>query len=248
MQQKICCQRWANIQEGKVMDKLVLFDIDKTLIVGSRFHYNALKKALTQVYGVENPKSLTNMQGMTDLKIICTTLQRENIPVTTIKFGLEECMTAMYENFKDALKISDLKVLKGVKPLLREMQENEIPMGLVTGNMEAIAWLKLDEVDLKQYFLFGGFGDRVLNRSGLVEKALEVSTKLLGPFDRKNVYLVGDTPRDIWGGRKADVNTLGVATGDFTEYELLDSGADYVLKDLTEKDKIFSIILNGKHD
>lgn len=228
------------------MDKLVLFDIDKTLIVGSRFHYNALKKALTQVYGVENPKSLTNMQGMTDLKIICATLQSENIPVKTIKSGLEECMITMYKNFKDALEISDLKVLKGVKPLLQELQEHGIPMGLVTGNMEAIAWLKLDKVNLKQYFLFGGFGDGVLKRSGLVEKALKASNELVGPVDRKNVYLVGDTPRDIWGGRKAEVNTLGVATGDFTEYELMDSGADYVVKDLTEKDRIFSIILDEK--
>lgn len=228
------------------MDKLVLFDIDKTLIVGSRFHYNALKKALIQVYGVKNPKSLTNMQGMTDLKIICTTLQNENIPVNTIKSGLDECMTTMYENFKDALEISDLKVLKGVRPLLQDIQEHDIPMGLVTGNMEAIAWLKLDEVDLKQYFLFGGFGDRVLKRSGLVEKALEVSNKLVGAIDRKNVYLVGDTPRDILGGRKAEVNTLGVATGDFTEQELLIAGASHVLKDLTDKDKIISIILNGK--
>lgn len=226
------------------MDKLVLFDVDKTLIVGSRFHYNALKEALTQVYGIENPESLTNMQGMTDLKIICTTLQNENIPINIIKARLEECMRTMYENFRDALEISNLKVLKGVKPLLEDMQEHDIPMGLVTGNMEAIAWLKLDEVNLKQYFLFGGFGDRVLKRSGLVEKALEASNKLFGPIDRKNVYLVGDTPRDIIGGRKAEVKTLGVATGDFTEQELMDSGADYVVKDLTEKDRIFSIILN----
>jgi phosphoglycolate phosphatase len=226
------------------MDKMVLFDIDKTLIVGSSCHYNALKTALTQVYGVENPKSLMNMQGMTDLKIICETLKNENIAVDTIKSGLEECMDVMYQNFKDALKISDLKVLKGVNSLLQEMKEYEIPMGLVTGNMEAIAWLKLGKVNLEEYFLFGGFGDRVLKRSGLVEKALEASKKLIGTIDKKNVYLVGDTPRDIWGGKKLDVNTLGVATGDFSEYELMDAGADYVVKDLTEKDKIFSLIFD----
>ena len=226
------------------MDKLVLFDIDKTLIVGSSYHYNALKKALTQVYGVENPKSLTNMQGMTDLKIICSTLRNENIAVNTIKSGLEECMAVMYQNFKEALEISDLKVLRGVKPLLNDMQEHEIPLGLVTGNMEAIAWLKLNKVNLKHFFLFGGFGDRVLKRRGLVEKALEASKDMFGAVNRKDVYLVGDTPRDIWGGKNANVNTLGVATGDFTEYELMESGADYVVKDLTERDKIFSIIFD----
>lgn len=228
------------------MDKLVLFDIDKTLIVGSSCHYNALKNALTQVYGVENPKSLINMQGMTDLKIICTTLKNENIDVDTIRSGLEECMDVMYKNFKEALTISDLKVLGGVKSLLEDLDKKGIPMGLVTGNMEAIAWLKMDKVDLKQYFQFGGFGDRVLQRSVLVEKAIEASKKLVGTIDRKNIYLVGDTPRDIWGGQKLKVNTLGVATGDFSEYELMAAGADYVVKDLTEKDKIFSIFFDGK--
>lgn len=226
------------------MGRLVLFDIDKTLIVGSRCHYNALKKSLTQVYGVENPKSLTNMQGMTDLKIICTTLKNENIDINTTKSGLEECMVVMHDNFNEALKMSDLKVLKGVKPLLQDIQDHQIPMGLVTGNMEAIAWLKLDKVGLKQYFQFGGFGDRVLKRSGLVKKALEASKTITGNIDRKHVYLVGDTPRDIWGGQKLKVNTLGVATGDFSEHDLMVAGADYVVKDLTDKDKILSIILD----
>lgn len=227
------------------MNRLVLFDIDKTLLVGSSFHYTALKKALTQVYGIENPKSLTNMQGMTDLKIICTTLKNDNIDVKTIKSGLDECMDIMYENFKEALQMSNLKVLRGVKPLLEDLMEKEIPMGLVTGNMEAIAWLKLDKVGLKQYFQFGGFGDRVLKRSQLVENALEASRELGRLIDRGNVYLVGDTPRDIWGGQKVNVNTLGVATGDFSEQELIIAGADHVMKDLTDKDRIISIILNG---
>lgn len=226
------------------MDRLALFDIDKTLIVGSSCHYNALKKSLTQVYGVENPQTLKNMQGMTDLKIICTTLKNENIDVNTIKSGLEECMIVMHDNFNEALKMGDLKVLKGVKPLLQDMQEHHIPMGLVTGNMEAIAWLKLDKVGLKQYFEFGGFGDRVLKRSGLVKKALEASKNTIGTIDKKQVYLIGDTPRDIWGGQKLNVNTIGVATGDFSEHDLRAAGADYVVKDLTDKDRILSIILD----
>ena len=74
------------------MDKLVLFDIDKTLLVGSKFHYTALKEALSKVYGIKNPCSVPNMQGMTDLKIICTTLAFEKLDVDTIKSGLDECI------------------------------------------------------------------------------------------------------------------------------------------------------------
>lgn len=228
------------------MDRLVLFDIDKTLLVGSSYHYSALKNALSEVYGIEDPKSLINMQGMTDLEIICTTLKLENIDINTIKSGIDECMCIMYKNFKDALKVSNLRVLDGVYPLLEDLKKHEIPMGLVTGNMEAIAWLKLNKVGLSQYFQFGGFGDRVLKRSELVENAIKASNKVVGKIDTENIYLIGDTPRDIIGGQKLNVKTVGVATGDFSEEELKTAGADYVLSDLKTTNVVLNIIL-GKN-
>jgi len=227
------------------MDRLVLFDIDKTLLVGSRFHYNALKNALSEVYGIEYPKSIINMQGMTDLKIICTTLSMENIDLKTIKNGLDECMELMYQNYKITLQKNELTVLDGVNQLLEDLKHHRIPVGLVTGNMQAIAWLKLEKVGLDQYFQFGGFGDRVLKRSELVKNAIKDSQKTLGLIDKKNMFLIGDTPRDIIGGQKCDVNTIGVATGDFSVEELFTAGADYVIEDLKDTMRIMNIILNS---
>jgi len=227
------------------MDRLVLFDIDKTLLVGSRFHYNALKNALSEVYGIEYPKSIINMQGMTDLKIICTTLSMENIDLKTIKNGLDECMELMYQNYKITLQKNELTVLDGVNQLLEDLKHHRIPVGLVTGNMQAIAWLKLEKVGLDQYFQFGGFGDRVLKRSELVKNAIKDSQKTLGLIDKKNIFLIGDTPRDIIGGQKCDVNTIGVATGDFSVEELFTAGADYVIEDLKDTMRIMNIILNS---
>jgi phosphoglycolate phosphatase-like HAD superfamily hydrolase len=227
------------------MDRLVLFDIDKTLLVGSKFHYNALKNALSEVYGIEDPKPIINMQGMTDLKIICTTLSMENIDLKTIKNGLDECMELMYQNYKITLQKNELTVLDGVNQLLEDLKHHRIPIGLVTGNMQAIAWLKLENVGLDQYFQFGGFGDRVLKRSGLVKNAIKDSQKTLGLIDKKNIFLIGDTPRDIIGGQKCDVNTIGVATGDFSVEELFTAGADYVIEDLKDTRRIMNIILNN---
>jgi phosphoglycolate phosphatase len=226
------------------MDKLVLFDIDKTLLVGSKFHYTALKEALSKVYGIKNPRSVPNMQGMTDLKIICTTLALEKLDLDIIKSGLDECMDLMYLNFKVALQNKDLIVLDGVRPLLENLQRHEIPMGLVTGNMEAIAWLKLEKVGLKKYFKFGGFGDKVVKRSSLVKDAISESEKSLGIINYKNIFLVGDTPRDILGGQKVGVKTIGVATGDFSKDELKHAGADFILDDLRETRTVLDIILN----
>ena len=226
------------------MDRLVLFDIDKTLLLGSTFHYAALKNAISEVYGVENPKPVMNMQGMTDLKIICTILSQEDMDLKTIKAGLDECMELMYLKFKDALQQKDLKVIIGVKLLLENLQRLGIPMGLVTGNMENIAWLKLEKVGLKRYFQFGGFGDHVMKRSSLVKKALEASEANNGIIKREHVFLVGDTPRDIVGGNKLGVRTIGVATGDFSQDELLLAGAEFILEDLKDTERVLKIILN----
>jgi phosphoglycolate phosphatase-like HAD superfamily hydrolase len=226
------------------MDRLVLFDIDKTLLVGSPVHYTALKDALSDVYGIENPHVVQNMQGMTDLKIICETLSSENIDLLTIKSGLDECMELMYLKYKDALHKKDLKVLDGVEQLLENLQRLEIPMGLVTGNMEAIAWLKLEKVGLKGYFQFGGFGDKVLKRSSIVKNAVVASEESLGIIKRGNIFLVGDTPRDIIGGQKLGVRTIGVATGDFSRDELVHAGAEFIFDDLKDTDEILKIIVN----
>jgi len=227
------------------MDRLVLFDIDKTLIKGSSFHYTALKNALTEVYGIKNPPAVMNMQGMTDFKIICSTLSQENMDLKTIKLGLDKCIELMYLNFKEVLEKKDLIVLDGVRILLENLQSLNVPMGLVTGNIEDIAWLKLEKVDLKEYFQFGGFGDKVLKRSVLVKNALEASVAKVGVIDKEKIFLVGDTPRDILGGQKLGVRTVGVATGDFSKKELVIAGAEFIFEDLKDTKKVLNIIFTS---
>lgn len=226
------------------MDRLVLFDIDKTLIVGSRVHYNALKSAISEVYRIDEPPSLKDLQGMTDLKIICTTLLEENIDIKTIKSGLDECMKLMYLNYKDALQKNDLMVLEGVRELLDKLQSLGIHMGLVTGNMQEIAWLKMEKVGLKDYFQFGAFGDSAMERSSIVERALEVADMKWGKIKRENIFLIGDTPRDIVGGQKIGIRTVGVATGDFSYNILSDAGAEFVFENLCKTDEIIKAILH----
>ena len=227
---------------GIFMNRLVLFDIDKTLLMGSKVHYTALKNAVSEVYKI-NPSPVENLQGMTDLKIIYTILSQEGMDLKTIKSGLDECMELMYLKYKDALQRKDLIVLVGVKQLLETLKRKKIPMGLVTGNTEAIAWLKLEKTGLKKYFKFGGFGDHVMKRSSIVKKALEASVECIGTMERENIFLVGDTPRDILGGHKMGLITIGVATGDFSRDQLLQSGADFILENLKDTDKVLKIIL-----
>ena len=165
--------------------------------------------------------------------------------IKTIKLGLDKCIELMYLNFKEVLEKKDLIVLDGVRILLENLQSLNVPMGLVTGNIEDIAWLKLEKVDLKEYFQFGGFGDKVLKRSVLVKNALEASVAKVGIIDKEKIFLVGDTPRDILGGQKLGVRTVGVATGDFSKKELVIAGAEFIFEDLKDTKKVLNIIFTS---
>jgi len=220
---------------------LILFDIDKTLLVGSHYHYMAMKHAVLDVYGIENPKSVTNLQGMTDLQILCNILSQEDMDEETIKAGIHECMNRMASYFQDNLFKENLIPLAGAKNVLENLKMIDIPTGLVTGNMEPIAWLKLGKVGLREYFKFGGFGNEAAQRIVVVKLALQRADDIYGAFDRKNVFVVGDTPRDILSGQKSCVKTVGVATGDFDVDELEAAGADFVLENLEDIQGILKI-------
>lgn len=212
------------------MKNLVLFDIDKTLLVGSHFHYLAMKQALKDVYGIENPRPLPNLQGMTDLQILQATLSQEGVDQETIDKGIDACMAEMVTYFRENIMKEHIICLDGVKDVLGSLEQFKVPMGLVTGNLEPIAWLKLDRIGIKNYFGFGGFGNESADRSLLVRHAVERAEAIYGNFSRRNVFVIGDTPRDVLAGQKNGVKTVGVATGDFSVNELETTGADFVLE------------------
>jgi phosphoglycolate phosphatase len=223
------------------MKHLTLFDIDKTLLVGSHFHYLAMKQAVKNVYGVENPGHVPNLQGMTDLQILYATLSQEGLKQETIDEGIDECMNDMVTYFGKNVMKENIICLDGVKDVLENLKQFGVPRGLVTGNLEPIAWLKLDRIGVKDYFGFGGFGNESADRSLLVRHAVERAGNIYGTFNKENVFVIGDTPRDILAGQKNGVKTVGVATGDFTVEELEATGADFVLQNLKDMKIILKI-------
>ena len=133
-------------------------------------------------------------------------------------------------------------VLGGVPELLEELKENNILIGLVTGNLEPIARAKMKKVNLNDYFKLGGFGSDDINRANLVRLAIKRAEDL-GFIFENNVFLVGDALRDVKAGREAGVKIIGVATGRYSREELLVAGADFATQDLKNKEEILKIIL-----
>jgi HAD superfamily hydrolase (TIGR01549 family) len=220
--------------------KLLLFDIDGTLTKGG--HVEAFKKALKKVYGVDGKKGLKGSHGMMDKQIIMETLLAYGLPEKEIVSKREEAMKEMARSYKEFIRESGKEALNGARELVEELDSRGFILGLVTGNVEEIAWMKLDKVGIGRFFRFGAFGSEHTSRTTLVRMAIERAESNHGFDAEGDVFVIGDTPLDIKAGKGAGATTIGVATGVFSREELEKEGADYVLDDLTDSRKFMNII------
>ncbi len=222
--------------------KLVLFDVDGTLIKrGSKGHRMAFSEAFRKVYGVDTNIDIIKHSGMTDQQIVIEVLKRNGLDEKEIKKKIKECMKVMVDSFNKVIYKDEIIVLDGVKELLEGLEKRKVLMGLVTGNLEPIARGKMKKVGLNKYFKIGGFGSDDINRTNLVKIAIKRAENFDFEFN-KNVFLVGDTPRDVLAGKETGVKTIGVATGAYSTKELNDAEADFVLENLKDKKKFLEII------
>jgi phosphoglycolate phosphatase-like HAD superfamily hydrolase len=126
---------------------------------------------------------------------------------------------------------SGYRVMPGIEALLSRLKEEGVPLGIVTGNIEPAARIKLARGDLDRYFSFGGYGSDSRDRTELTRKALERGATVSGsPLDPATVFAVGDTPRDVTAGHGAGIRVVGVATGSYSVGELSESGADWAIE------------------
>jgi len=226
--------------------KLVLFDIDKTLTYGVKSHRAAFHGAFEKIYGVKTTVDIIDHGGMTDQQIVIEVLKKKGLSEKQIKAKLPECRNFMIEKFKQAAKREKIYAIAGAKELLEELKKREdVLLGLVTGNLEPIGWEKLRKAGLAHYFSFGAFGSDAIERSDLVKIAIRRAQKNYGFAKKGKVFLFGDTPRDVEAGKKANAITIGVATGNFSSEVLKKAGADFVVENLSEKEKILEIIYGG---
>ncbi len=223
--------------------KLVLFDIDKTLIKSSRGHRGAFSEAFKTVYGVDSTIDVISYHGMTDQQIIVEVLKKNGLDEQKIKSKLKECMKIMIESFNKTIDTDNIIVLDGVSELLEELDKRNILMGLVTGNLEPIAKAKLKKVGLNRYFKVGGFGSDDMNRTNLVKLAIKRAEGFDFNYDNGNIFLVGDTPLDIKAGKEAGVITIGVTTGIYSKEDLKNANADFILENLKNKRKFLEMIV-----
>ncbi len=226
------------------MQKLALFDIDKTLIMGSKAKDTiSFPEAFRKIYNVNAGIDIINPHGMTDQQIIIEVMRKKGLNDEEIMPKLRECMQAMIDSFSNIVENDNIIVLDGVKELLEELNKNDILIGLVTGNLEQIARAGLKKAGIDHYFSIGGFGSDDINRTRLVHLAIKRAEQKAGFKQQDNVFLFGDAPQDMKAGKEAGIKTIGVTTGIYSKEDLEDAGADFVLENLKDKKHILDKIL-----
>jgi phosphoglycolate phosphatase-like HAD superfamily hydrolase len=208
--------------------RLVLFDVDGTLLLTHGAGMRAFDQAFMQQYGLADAMSLVCPDGKTDPQIA-----REALAAAGRQMGrstdelapLFEKYTALLE--REMADCSRLRVLPGVRELLTELHgDRRFCVGLATGNIASGAWLKLRCAGLDSFFQFGGFGSDAEDRTELIRTAIRRGAETIAPRHAEAVFVVGDTPRDILHGRAAGARTIAVAGGNYSVAELASFGPD----------------------
>ncbi|MBU0546666.1 HAD hydrolase-like protein [Patescibacteria group bacterium] len=228
------------------MNKLVLFDIDGTLTRGlGDVHFAAFSYAIKKVSGIETSITKIDHNGKTDKQLIVEILKKEGLEEVLIRSKLEEIIKEMVTFFDRETENKKMEAIEGAKELLDSLTVNNVLTGLVTGNLESIGMKKLKIIGLDKYFNFGGFGSDGEKRSGVVKLAIKRAEKISGHnFNLEDIFIIGDTPRDIIAGREAGVKTIVVTTGKYSEEDLKAENPNFIFKNLTYKKEILEILLD----
>jgi len=216
--------------------KAVLFDIDGTLLVTGGAGGAAWQRAFEELYGVEADVAEHTDAGMTDPEIVKIVF-REAIGREGSQAERSRAIAAYLGHLPDTVAESGgYRVMPGVEELLPRLIEQGVLLGLVTGNVEAAAHIKLSRGRLNRFFSFGGYGSDSPDRTAVTEAALRRAELVSGGRLADGACIaVGDTPRDVAAGHGAGIRVAAVATGSYGVEELRDAGADFALPTLESR-------------
>ncbi len=228
------------------MKRLLLFDVDGTLLDALGAGRAALRAAMLSVYGETGPIDEFEFQGKTDPAIVRALLRCEGYADAAIDEGLE----ALWEPYGVRLdreleaRRGLVEAHPGVTALLGALAgDARFTVGLVTGNVEGGAWMKLHACGLDGEFSFGAFGSDSEHREELPPLAVERARARTGDrFSLEQVVVIGDTPDDIRCARASGVRVLAVATGGYTAAELARHDPDDLLPGLLNLDRALQVL------
>lgn len=217
--------------------RLALFDIDGTLLREGIAPKLAFARALRETFDTTGPISGFRFAGMTDPQCVAEIMRMAGIADDVIQERRDQCLERYVTHLRVEMRNHDgAKLFPGVKEVLGRLQgRDDVLVGLLTGNVQPGAMLKLDRFKLGEYFRFGAFGDDHEDRCELARIALEKAGRLTGrPVRGDDTTVIGDTPRDVACARAIGARAVIVATGLVSRDELEQSKPDIILESFAD--------------
>jgi phosphoglycolate phosphatase-like HAD superfamily hydrolase len=213
---------------------VVLFDVDETLIHTGGSGARSWTAAFKELYGVPADIGAHSSAGETDPQVA-----RETFQGVLGRNPAPDELGKLYARYllhlaEDIWTSEQYRVLPGTEEILVRLGDAGVMLGLVSGAMEGAARTKLTRANLNRFFVFGAYGSDSPDRAELTKLAVDKAALLHAQLTPAQVYVVGDTPRDILAAQSAGAVSVGVASGHYPAEELAASGADYVLGSLED--------------
>ena len=226
--------------------KLLLFDIDGTLIRSNRAGRMAMAAALEEMFGTAGPLDEYPMSGKTDARILTDLLLTVGFDEAVIQARLPALYELMALKAEVIYPGKDIAPCPGVEPLLAALRaRSDVLLGLLTGNAQPTAALKLGAAGIDPaQFRVGVYGSEALDRNQLPALALRRAAGLTGrPFSGADMVIIGDTPADILCARAGKATAVAVASGWHSAETLAQYNPDILLDDLMDTKRVLDELL-----
>jgi phosphoglycolate phosphatase-like HAD superfamily hydrolase len=230
------------------VNRLVLFDIDGTLVLTGGAGVRAMTRAFEILFSIPDAFRHIPVAGRTDAAILADAAAAHGVNDRDLnRFPDVYFDYLVYELDQPGPRKG---VLPGIPALLERLKSREeIYLALLTGNYERSARMKLEHFNLWRFFPCGAFGDDCRDRNALVAKALGRVRERGGPnVAPSQTVVIGDTPLDVACAAAAGVRSLAVATGGYDVAALRGAGADIVFEDLSDTEAVLKSILRAPPD
>jgi phosphoglycolate phosphatase len=224
---------------------LILFDIDGTLVLTGRAGMRAMNRACEETVGHANALNGVAVAGRTDWIILHDVMANHGLSLDEVR--LDELRRLYLTHLAEEILLPGegvKDVMPGIRELLGRLHgRSDVALGLLTGNFEAGARIKLEYFDLWKYFPVGAFGGDSADRNELVPVALRRAREGgIADLPASRVLVVGDTPHDVACAHAVGAVAVAVATGGYDVARLRETGADYVFKDLSDTEAFVRLV------
>jgi len=224
--------------------KLVIFDLDQTLVDFISVHDEATLRLFRQFFGVDARLTEIDFAGRSLLDNFAELANQKGVSKERVRENARELVESYERFFGESLPEDAPKhILPGAKELLEALSQTDNLIALYTGDSEGIVKRVFQATGLGKYFKFSVYGTEAKSRADMVRLALDRAEKLAGKrFKDKDIVIIGDSIRDVECGKEFNALTIAVATGFHSREQLLATGPDYLFNSLEDYRKVLEAI------